>query len=433
MRFLVSVGRGANLRNLVFLLLIGGVVWAALVTHTAAKSPPIGSGVLEKWLLQHPEIERSLIWDQGDDPRSWRFWGQADRSLLEKYFESAVDILANQAHRAKAQEGDLEIPDPIPNQKILLDKEIAKTVYAPEMAKRLFFASVAQSLALEVNHSLGWSILESPKSELAVLFDSRTYFSWDAKEGGYSLNEDRGGLASFSSPRLVYEFLRTHGLIKSSSHDTILSVLTWARDLWHDIAPSSIIEQGFSRETAYYLDHFWHYRGFPPSLRVLQGTRQTLVPDEPDVHHWTAGCWGTTGFFIQIFRTLNIGVELKSIEGHALPHFIADGTFLSHGDDPYNRWIIGLARSDIGALLIPDQEWPEFERGGLNSVGSQPARIAVEKLLPTLVTLYCDDLKRGLSPAQGSVFAQLRDYFSFDQLKKKNLWERLAHARHRCL
>ena len=62
-----------------------------------------------------------------------------------------------------------------------------------------------------------------------------------------------------------------------------------------------------------------------------------------------------------VLRAVNIPVKREDGCGHAIPHFLAEGEFLSHGDDPYNRYMKEStsqvpmeARGGCSVILGPD-------------------------------------------------------------------------------
>src|SRR5262249_54741274 len=123
---------------------------------------------------------------------------------------------------------------------------------------------------------------------------------------------------------------------------TIAEAVFWARNLRHF--------EGVWDTTAY--QNYWQYIGAPPASRVLAGTHYMGTGNAgKSLLHWTWGCHGTTGLLKMLLRTLNVPVEFFAdddqqsvtlpsdafyLSGHAVPHFLADGLWLSHADDPYS-------------------------------------------------------------------------------------------------
>jgi hypothetical protein len=65
--------------------------------------------------------------------------------------------------------------------------------------------------------------------------------------------------------------------------------------------------------------------------------------------HWTAGCHGTTGLLRNVLRAVNIPVQILRVCGHGQAHFLTEGTYLDHGDNPYNLDFkaSGLSAADL--------------------------------------------------------------------------------------
>lgn len=164
--------------------------------------------------------------------------------------------------------------------------------------------------------------------------------------------------------------------------------------------------------------------------RVLSGTPLTSHP-ELGIMHRTAGCWGTTGLLRALMRVLNIPVKLVQPGGHAQPWFMADGRYLSHGDDPYNA--LGRATPPVPADEIPiDQATFDAWFGAgvsaadkLNNVGRRMRELAITYLPNYLLHKYCSDIANANTHANGEVFATLSLNYTVAQLEAQNLWTRM--------
>jgi hypothetical protein len=134
---------------------------------------PLGSvGPAEAWLAENPRIQAALTWDAGDGhgPRPYASWSSGDRAALE----TAVD---------QARTGTMPaLSDPPANlvASKLPDDAPAATAIASTDARALYFGYVGRSLMLEMTHALPWSILQYDSLDLAVLFDSRSFFRWES-------------------------------------------------------------------------------------------------------------------------------------------------------------------------------------------------------------------------------------------------------------
>jgi len=346
--------------NLIFLVVaIISFSLALPVSHAQGQ----GQISLPQWLKTHPQVASAMLMDEVP----WPKWSTSDQKILLHDYAS------------EEQQKSSQLPSTLPNLKSLRDLDFPKTVFAPSQAKRLYLASVAHSLFLETHHpNSDGSIAHFSASALGILFNEREFFEWDSLEKGYALNEDRSGLVSPAPPALVASFLKKNRIIARTRKATIANLIRWASDLTHDISSADARKAGYKRETAIYQDHFWHYRGFPPVSQIIAGTSQNLVPNlMREVRHWTAGCWGTAGFFRAVLRVANIPVEIKNIQGHAVLHFPTENLYLSHADDPYNQNFKNLAERPLPAekLLLSDQLWPTFG----DQVGYGPLRLRTEK------------------------------------------------------
>jgi hypothetical protein len=122
-----------------------------------------------------------------------------------------------------------------------------------------------------------------------------------------------------------------------------------------------------------------------------------------------------------------------------VPHFVAEGRYLSHGDDPYNS----VAKADYPAdlLLIDEptfQSWfpsDDYATASKN-VGRRVYDLAVWHFGDALLGYYCSDKLDGLDHASGKVFGAFEPYgYTLASLETTNLWERLeteAQAKGTC-
>ena len=227
-------------------------------------------GGLDQWLNAYPVVGASIIWEDKNGAHPWPTWTAQQKLELDQAFALAC--------------GGSSIPvAEIPaNQVVLADTDSVEQTLAASDAWAYFKASVAQSLALETRLQLPWSIIgfneDVPYSaaELAQLFDSRKMFSWSASPAGYSINSGTSGTSGTITPApplYTYELLQTSGLIGASRLDTVANIVGWChQNLFHFFG---------STETSNMFS-VWQYRGFPPMVRVIEGTTSTSGGGPPN-------------------------------------------------------------------------------------------------------------------------------------------------------
>jgi hypothetical protein len=268
---------------------------------------------------------------------------------------------------------------------------------------------------------VSWSLGELESSELDALFDSRSLYIWDAELGHYTIDLTRHGNVTPGDPAWVFMFLVANDLVGDSRVDTIHRFLGWTC--------SHLMHYGGGHEVANHLD-YWQYRGEPPVRRILEGTLHPNYDTDPP-RHWTAGCHGTVGLLRAVFRTVNIPVEYIYMHGHALPHFLHEDLYLSHGDDCYVHTL--EAHPPIPASLLPiDQGLHDLWFGdnldaidAQKNVGRRPVELAMEFLADWLLRIHCQDLDAGNPPEESEVYETLKYRWTLDDLKAEGLWWRM--------
>ena len=86
----------------------------------------------------------------------------------------------------------------------------------------------------------------------------------------------------------MYDFLDKEKLIGMTRWGTIGRLLGWCRDE---------LTHFDGEDTPENYEKHWQYQGYPPVERIFSGT------NHPDLgfQHYTAGCFGTTGFLRTFF------------------------------------------------------------------------------------------------------------------------------------
>ncbi len=312
--------------------------------------------------------------------------------------------------------------------------DVFATGLSPAVAWKYYLAYVAQSLAVEFEGRVPWSLDDQPAPGLTWLFDSKSLFHYSSALGRYFTPKQHGvveslGAAQPGDPVRIFEALGARGLIGGDRRNTIDRVLDWCRaNLVHFYGPG----------TPANMATYWQYRGYPPVERVLSGTRHPQF----GFAHWTAGCWGTAGFLRYVLRTVNIPASLEVRDDHALPHFLLPSNrgrnadlYLSHGDDLYNSLWRATPPVPIAELPIGSRTFSRWfgtnatlPPGGSN-VGRQTVELAIRYLSDPLLRYHCEDLAAGRGHAQSRVFdpqlTGLGSYYTVPALETMQLWDRL--------
>lgn len=380
--------------------------------------PAIDIGfTLDRWIRETPRIRSAIIWrPDGDRAIAYPDWSRADKALLAELYEQL----------AETGDAGLDVEPPIAGFRYFDEgrgerlNTVAATAYDLDVGRRTFFAHVAQSLLAEIQGEVPWRLDELSDAQLAYLFDSQHMYGWNRDLGRHVLWTGLGK-ATPGDPGRVHAWLRANGIIRLNRLDTVVAMLEWCRNMRHDSA--LVIDdvpdtRPGSRDGN---ELHWQYEGFQPVERTLAGTRRG---DSPRDAHWTGGCQGTTGFLRCVLRTVNIPVKREDGCGHAIPHFLAERVFLSHGDDPYNgrmRWTPPIPMREI---LVPADRLPGFF-DDCDRVGWGVVNALQERLPEPLLEMRCRDLAAGAADDGGEVWEVFERYFSLAELREARLWERL--------
>lgn len=365
------------------------------------------------WLGNHPAVLSALRWESAQGVRDFYGWSASQRQdLYDTYWRLDGS-------------GALNLPDPAPNALNLEDDQWAATALTIENAWPLYIAFVANSLHVEIRHRVPWRIAEATPEALDELFDSRALFRRDTN-GLYNvaleyIGHGSGGDVLPSPPDVVWRFFESNGFVGADRIDTIGRLLEWCRqNLKHYIG----------RMGAANAEQHWQYRGVPPVSRIINGTVFTGLDGMfPNPEHWTAGCHGTNGFLAATLRALNIPVDCIRKAGHATPKFVWDSRYLSHGDDPYDRYV--RTASYPGTELLIDEgqylQWfdPQSPETHANNIGRRARELALIYLPTYLLRQHCGDLAAGRSHANSTVAAVFSRWYTVAELEALQLWQRL--------
>ncbi len=386
------------------------------------------------WLDNNPNI-RDAIKFQFDNGEilSYPDWNNTIKYTLKMAFESAW---INQTYE------NLLLPDPLPNYANLEDDDQVFTVTAGVFACHLFLAHLAVCLANEIKGRLPWSIRSYNTEELENLFDCTQMFQLisninNTYVGGYLFKTYSFGRAIPAPPSVINSFLASENLYTLHRMKAISNIINWCRENLTHYLYGPITSS---------MDAQWHYRGDPPVSRIIKGTTSTFNP-EWGKRHFTAGCHGTNGFLRSICRVINIPVKKMSVRGHALPCFINDDLYLSHGDDPYNGHSkITPLPSEENLIALGETMLPPAERLLIvsrifhnwfgvnvsvedqeNNIGRQVRELAIEYLSDILLHAHCRDLEEDKNHEDSWVYnyCSLDRNYSVSELEDLNLWDRI--------
>ncbi len=288
---------------------------------------------LNKWLLGHAAVSDCIVWQRPKSATAasvalkWSDWSAEEKALLKDAF-------------ATAWNGKLSTdPTPYPN---LINPPVddhPSTWLEHGIARQHYMETVACCLLAELwPVKLGWSLTTLSDQQKKHLLDSRSLFEWSAsfasQAPGSAANPPGYVLKPWvlpARPGYMLKVLQDQGILnKANQTQTIVNMVKWCGTLFHFAGPSNTFE----------FENHWHYRGYSPISRVVEGTLRTpAAPHHPQtdakVQRWTAGCFGTAGLMSHLLRTVNIPVETTVVCGHTVPKFSSINCWLSHGDDPY--------------------------------------------------------------------------------------------------
>src|SRR5689334_20292777 len=166
---------------------------------------------LEHWLGQHHRIRDSIVWEfpmrlplppfSVDFALRYAKWPQPDKEALQAAFDAAWNF------------SSIELSDPPPNILHPANDRTPTTALSHDDAHSLYLASVGQSLAVDIDNRVSWSVANYSSDNLAILFDSREFFVWSSADNGYEIQDLKGGNVVPASPHRMHRFLKDNDLI----------------------------------------------------------------------------------------------------------------------------------------------------------------------------------------------------------------------------
>jgi len=293
-------------------------------------------------ILQNPKIAHSIIWNEGAIKVSYPGWTDAQKQQLADSIQ-------------RRENGDLPLINGPPS---VLSLEGSETsTISRDDAWKIFLSFVAQSLWVEKNRIVPWSLADLNESELLLLFDASKIFwpsdryalsNWQfpANEVSFYTKLHGGSLGNITAwnPAIGYDFLTNSGMLKQSQEETLYALTSWMQARLNHTQPWHGDREGpfrgpVDREAE------WGYTGNP--------LVDTILYPLPKRSHRLHGCGSNTGLYSYLLRAVNIPVEKAAIgitipsqsgvipqggHSHNRPIFPTIGKTMVHADDPYTWW-----------------------------------------------------------------------------------------------
>ena len=315
---------------------------------------------LDCWLNDHPNVAASIQWQftfvgsAYDVPASakspWPSWSNAEKQELVAAYQAAWTWLYSQPMPFANLNEAIAYP-PVNENDTTTPTDSPYTAVTEAYARDLYLRWIGLSLAVEIGGHVQWSVTGYTAEQLQILFDSASFVSrrpdstyvvcsGNPGHANYVHRKDNLGGSLIAPPRFTLAFLRNASLVGTTRAATIATLLNWCRD--------NLVHFYGSADYGT-MDQHWQYRGLPPITRVIGGTVSTYPGAMTTSEHWTAGCHGTCGFLRNVLRSVNVPVQLLRVCGHGQARFLTEGTYLDHGDNPYNLDFkaSGLPASDL--------------------------------------------------------------------------------------
>ena len=382
------------------------------------EDPAILLVTLEEWLNAHQKVRDAIHFE--NEQGTWvpySAWSAEEKARLQAVFDIIVDAR------------DAGLPKPLPGTAALLGSGLVfVTRLEPDVARDLFWSSLAQSLAAEIHAWVPWSLQKEPPDVLEDILHSRALFSLDSDTGSYVIDGTLLGFATSGDPARTFEFMRSNNLIGEDGAQTIVRLLDWGRDhLLHflgDHSPQNYVD-------------WWAFEGLPPVEHVIEGVTYTGTefqnppPLPPRSGHYSAGCWGTTGFLRSVLRSANLVVrqEGRCVPSHSLPHFVPIGKMLSHADNLYDARLRWEPRIPTEAILLDEARLDEWFAPGDDDCSRNIGRgvlYAIKQYLPyDVLRAHCRDQDNGLAHGDGEVFDIFDGVYDLAALEAEDLWGRI--------
>ncbi len=365
---------------------IAQMTWLHCEPYAAPGNIPATTtaATLTNFLVANPDIANAMqwIWPQVSPPKvvPWSQWSAQMQTQLENNF---VNYWAWYAGGMVGSDPDPPA-DPPTNQHTTSGAD-ALTALTLTDARALYTKYLAVTFVVELQHRVAWSLVHYDAASLAELLDSRKFFTGYTSEG-YTLIPNT---VLPGPPLWTARYVANSNLICNTKPRSIAEAVFWARNLSHYMNSTSPAQDE---------QDYWQYPGNPPTGHVIKGSVYGGTNPEVPTHpaQWTMGCHGTTGLLKVLLRTINIPVEhFDNLNptvsqptnamvycGHAVPHFLSEGLWMSHGDDPYIGLGNGQLPYPLSSMLINDAQFASWFPTPVTScdvpIGRQPDELWIK-------------------------------------------------------
>ncbi|NGP89900.1 CARDB domain-containing protein [Fodinibius halophilus] len=251
-------------------------------------------------LLNNSSIFSNIRWQYSGGISSYNNWSQSQKNDLR----NAIIKLENGRSQA------LDSPPSLSSGRI-----------SKADAWKIYIQHIAQTLWIEKNNLVPWSIQTYSNSELQNLLSSKELMVYDSNQDRYAFTTSIMGKVTPWNPRINYRFLKNYDMIKQNHRQTLYAFTNWMR---------AHLRHWSGNDT---LSDLFGYEGFPPADKVLYPL--------PGKKHMAAGCWGTSGLYAAVLRSVNIPVEHAYTKFgstnavHSRPYFPSLDLSMPHADDVY--------------------------------------------------------------------------------------------------
>lgn len=379
---------------------------------------------INAWLGTNPKIAQEVIWYEeeiGWIP--WQQWSPGLKQLLQDAYLFALNGTS------------IASTEPLTNHADRSPEEAPVTTLSFSDSRDLFFSQITWSFLVDIQGLVPWKLMDLSAEDLSLLFDGREYF--DEKAGCYYYNgtydsdptncyfmgmKIKSATITPAPGHWTYGLLLANNLIGTTRKSTISRVCQFvSRFYTHMDGPNQ----------TWNMIKLYDYEGIPPLINVIKAA--PFIPNKN--YKPMYACWGATHFVKLLLAQANIPTEhFVATPGHRLPHFTSEGLALSHGDELYRSTILPTFPSQItfNEIFITEEVFLEWfgsqttkeERG--KNISRRSKELDVKYLTYAIVNRWCQDIKEGNSIPDGQVYAEIKDYYTLQELNEMQLWQKLA-------